>query len=99
MQVIVKDLQTVDCQSTACWSGLVTLPEARHPVKILIFQHAAGFNAIRARCPHQSVDLTGEAPDENGFVTCPLHNLQINLLSGPYSLQIEQQDDEFYLVL
>ncbi len=32
----------------------------------------------KGKCPHRGMDLSNEAPDENGIITCPLHSLKFN---------------------
>lgn len=37
----------------------------------------------RKLCPHRKVDLSTFLPDDNGFVTCPLHGLRVQMGADP----------------
>ena len=46
-------------------------------------------------CPHKGADLSTFVPDEKDFVTCPLHGLQWNVVTGelvPVDLTEEQEE-------
>lgn len=61
-------------------------PQGDQPSVMRLHHHFAGQQADykdgQWLCPHRQVGLGSLVPDDDGFVTCPLHGLRINCATG-----------------
>ena len=55
--------------------------EVNPGLRIAVFDTAAGFHAINARCPHAGGSLA-EGRFDGRVATCPLHRLQVDVTTG-----------------